>query len=148
MGSLMSFSAIPFYRVCLNDNSGGNISGEIFCGIAPKGSLFNGIEDLMFQLEKLMDTIKFPQSTMQKRSFKEFAGNRSYSTEFIQESQKTMKKYNADDKFGKLATLIIQVQFRQNASWQGKVKWVEKEEIYSFESELELIKLVDTILNK
>ncbi|MBQ2911201.1 MAG: hypothetical protein IJE55_02820 [Clostridia bacterium] len=44
---------------------------------------------------------------------------------------------------GDKATFIVQVQFRQNATWQGTVQWVEKGVTQRFRSELELMKLMN-----
>ena len=43
----------------------------------------------------------------------------------------------------KKPTFIIKVQYRQNASWQGTIKWVEGNVEKGFRSTLELIKLMD-----
>lgn len=45
---------------------------------------------------------------------------------------------------GDRATFIVQVQYRQNASWQGKLIWVDKKKTVCFRSVLELIKLMDS----
>lgn len=45
-------------------------------------------------------------------------------------------------------TFIIRVQYRQNASWQGSVQWVEGGKEQHFRSALELIKLMDEALEK
>ncbi len=42
------------------------------------------------------------------------------------------------------ATFIVQIQYRQNATWQGQIVWKEKDETKKFRSELELIKLIDS----
>lgn len=42
------------------------------------------------------------------------------------------------------ATFILQIMFRQNATWQGTIKWVEKQETLHFRSALELIKIIDS----
>lgn len=52
------------------------------------------------------------------------------------------------DKRGEKGTFVIQVQYRQNSTWQGKVEWVEKNKTQHFRSALELIKLIDGALNK
>ena len=44
----------------------------------------------------------------------------------------------------KKATFIVQVMYRQNATWQGQVVWSEKNETRQFRSALELIKLIDS----
>lgn len=47
---------------------------------------------------------------------------------------------------GKEATFILNVQFRQNSTWQGKLIWVEAEDEEPFCSVLELLKLLDSAL--
>ena len=45
---------------------------------------------------------------------------------------------------GNKATFIVQVQYRQNATWQGQVTWSERNVTKHFRSALELIKLIDS----
>ena len=40
------------------------------------------------------------------------------------------------------ATFTIHVQFRQNASWQGTISWIQGNKTQRFRSELEMIKLM------
>ncbi|MCI8982442.1 MAG: hypothetical protein HFG78_08560 [Hungatella sp.] len=49
---------------------------------------------------------------------------------------------------GKKATFIVNVQYRQNATWQGKVLWAETEKSCNFRSALELLKLIDGALDE
>ncbi|PWL64002.1 MAG: hypothetical protein DBY34_01030 [Oscillospiraceae bacterium] len=49
---------------------------------------------------------------------------------------------------GEKATFIVQVQFRQNATWQGSISWVEQKKEQKFRSALEMIKLMDSALNE
>ena len=46
---------------------------------------------------------------------------------------------------GKLATLKMRVMFRQNASWQGTLKWMEEGLQENFQSVLELLLLIDSV---
>ncbi|MBN7774598.1 hypothetical protein [Clostridium aminobutyricum] len=55
-----------------------------------------------------------------------------------------MRKFDIDSYKGQKATFILQVKFRQNASWQGTVKWLEKKETLHFRSALEFIKIIDS----
>ncbi|MDL2219864.1 hypothetical protein LJC04_06010 [Ruminococcaceae bacterium OttesenSCG-928-O06] len=41
---------------------------------------------------------------------------------------------------------VVNVKFRQNASWQGTVKWNGKSEEVHFRSTLELLKLMDQVI--
>ena len=45
-------------------------------------------------------------------------------------------------------TFLIDIYNRQNATWQGTVTWVNRNEKQHFRSALELIKLIDSALEK
>lgn len=49
---------------------------------------------------------------------------------------------------GALATFEVRVMFRQHASWQGEVLWLEGSDRQSFRSVLELITLMDSALRR
>ncbi|MBP7349179.1 MAG: hypothetical protein KA965_10895 [Butyrivibrio sp.] len=49
---------------------------------------------------------------------------------------------------GKESTFIVQVQYRQNATWQGQVVWAEENRKEHFRSALELIKLIDSAMEE
>ena len=40
-------------------------------------------------------------------------------------------------------TFIVKILNRQNATWQGTVTWVEKQQTQNFRSALELLKMID-----
>lgn len=41
-------------------------------------------------------------------------------------------------------TFLVQVQKRQNATWQGQITWMEEKKTVPFRSELELLRLIDS----
>ena len=45
---------------------------------------------------------------------------------------------------GALATFHLQVLYRRNSSWQGKLAWTEQDQAQSFRSVLELITLIES----
>jgi len=45
------------------------------------------------------------------------------------------------------STFEITVRFKQNATWQGQINWVEKSMTQNFRSVLEMLKLIDEALN-
>ena len=47
---------------------------------------------------------------------------------------------------GKLATMELHILFRQNASWQGTLSWIEGGQEQHFRSVLELLSLIDSAL--
>ena len=52
------------------------------------------------------------------------------------------------DEKGQKGTFIVQVQYRQNTTWQGQVLWAEKNEKEHFRSALELIRMIDNALSE
>lgn len=44
-------------------------------------------------------------------------------------------------------TFIVKILERQNATWQGKITWVEEQKEQYFRSALELLKLIDGALD-
>lgn len=143
MGILSSISSIPFYLICIDEVEEANFSGRLYCGIIIEGLKFQGVEELIFSMENIMDKIEFPQSTVNKRAFKEKNGFTKLSADLRQELQKTMRRYNPDNQRGKKATIAAQIQFRQNASWQGMLKWIEQEKAFEFESEFQFMTILD-----
>ena len=67
-------------------------------------------------------------------------------------TRKEMKIMEEFDKVtgqrGKDSTFIIHVKYRQNASWQGEVTWVDKQKKEYFRSALELVRLIDSAMSK
>lgn len=41
-----------------------------------------------------------------------------------------------------IATFLVRVQFRQNATWQGRIHWLENKKYSSFTSVLEMMNLL------
>ena len=48
----------------------------------------------------------------------------------------------------KCGTLLLTIYNRQNATWQGTVTWVDRNEKQQFRSALELIKLIESALDE
>ena len=49
-----------------------------------------------------------------------------------------------DDK----GTFVVTIKYRQNATWQGNVVWADRNVTQNFRSALELIKMIDSSLDK
>ena len=57
---------------------------------------------------------------------------------------KYMEEKDFSEKKGEKSTFIVEIKYRENATWQGTVKWVEGGREQNFRSALELIKLIDS----
>ena len=60
-------------------------------------------------------------------------------TVYQKEQEETEKKIGAGEE---KASFLVHVQFRQNATWQGTITWVNKGETQHFRSVLEMIRLM------
>lgn len=92
---------------------------------------------LIKELDNLMDEIGCPMSGMGKRSFSNLATENQRAK--MIEDEMTVPK-------GKKATFAIRTQYRNNASWQGTVKWLESETDEYFRSLLDLFWLMDSAM--
>lgn len=97
---------------------------------------FRGVMQFLLETEKLLDAMNFPEPFVRTRSFtsaRPEPGNHPPNTE------------NASK--GRVATFNLRILFRQNASWQGAVQWMEGRQEESFRSVLELLMLIDSALS-
>ncbi len=46
------------------------------------------------------------------------------------------------------ASFLVRIQYRQNASWQGMIQWLEGKKTKHFRSELEMIMLINEAAEK
>lgn len=99
---------------------------------------FTGITQLIFLVEQLLDNLNFPQKGMQPRVFLRDG-----------EREPSLPEQASEQDVGPiLASFRLNVLFRQNASWQGSLVWMEEKMEAQFRSVLELIYLMDSVLTK
>ena len=94
---------------------------------------FQGLGQLLIGINQYLDRENFPQSFSQLRSFQNPSAR---GTSLPLSNQKS----------GKIATFSVRILFRQNASWQGMVTWIEGKQVEYFRSVLELIVLMDNAM--
>ena len=96
---------------------------------------FHSLTQLLKGIKEELDEAKFPQAFDEIRQFQD---PRKQSHEAERESNTCP---------GAEATFAVRILFRQNASWQGTIKWVDGKQEESFRSVLELILLMDNALS-
>lgn len=92
---------------------------------------FANLAQMLFSMDALFDEIGNPRRTMKPRGF-------------VAEQAKARCAGEASECKRPLATFRIDVMFRQNASWQGNLIWLERKEEAQFRSVLELIIIMDS----
>ena len=134
---------LPSYLICVDSAEMGTLNGTLYYKYKAEGIPFSGLEELILMVETIMDRVNCPQSSIDKRSFRREDSLQIGMAERREELM-AMRKLDTNLNRGEKATFILQVKFRQNASWQGSVQWVEEKKTLHFRSALELIKIIDS----
>lgn len=147
-GSAMIPSTVTKTLVCVDDNTAMEIAGTIHNPYMPTSVSFQGVSEMINAMDRFFNDISFPQAFYSDRIFSEPKTTKKQ----LDNPEREVQRYMTDDLFvneqGKKATFVVQVQFRQNASWQGTITWNEKKKQQRFRSTLELIKLMNNALEE
>ena len=120
--------------VCIDAYDNGNLNGRMYNPYFDAGITFRSTMEFLKKMDSMLEKMNFPQS---------FSINRVFQP--ISEIE-TLMTPSTEPKRGKSATFAVSVLFRQNASWQGSVTWLEENREESFRSVLELLFLMDSAL--
>ena len=121
--------------VCIDDYRDGIPAGRFYASALPEGKSFRGLTQFLLDIEQFLDNIMFPKSFHEMRRFAPAAPDTALPVS------------GAPLRPGESATFAIRILFRQNASWQGRITWLEGKQEQVFRSALELILLIDNALN-
>ena len=131
--------------VCVDGVENGDIYGRYFHRYKKEETFFLNSAMLFSEVEQFYDIIGYPQAAMRTRNFIEREREKVPAKEHmtvIYDSQ-TLMQFR-----GKLATFLLGVTSRQNASWQGDVVWMEQQIRKHFCSDMELVVFVDDAVKK
>ena len=120
------------------------LKGEIYSEHYQKTAQVNDSLELLFAMERLMDSLSFPKVHMEPRTFNPKKEPRGGPKKEAAGMMKQTKDEKGEGQ--RKATFVIHVQFRRNASWQGEIRWVDEGKTQMFRSTLEMIKLIDDAL--
>ncbi len=99
--------------------------------------------DALRCVEFYLDRLDFPQRSTMQRSFRK---QEAISIDYGKRPAREEIMSNLENKKGEEGTFIVQVKYRQNATWQGQVIWAEENKKMYFRSALELLRLIDDAL--
>lgn len=94
---------------------------------------FSSTTELLLAIDGMLDLLNYPQAAMASRRFKADPVRIDWERRGKTEPP--------------LAVFQLNVIFRQNASWQGTLTWVEQSRQISFRSVFEMLKLMDSVLS-
>ncbi len=129
-------NADRYFSMGVDEYNGRSIKGVLFHGSMPNGIHYDSLLELFISMDRIFDEMGCPKQTLKMRSF---PGTKApaYKSRECEEPRRE----------GKLATFRICVKYRYHASWQGTISWKEGKRAEEFESELQLIMLIDQFLN-
>ncbi len=128
-------------RVCVDERENEYFFGQVYHQELKEPETFYDINEMVLKIDEVFDLVKYPEASTKHRTFGRPQGRKiQISDEAEQEMEDNIQE---KERAGKKATFIVKVQYRQNATWQGQVVWVEKNQTKQFRSALELIKLID-----
>lgn len=108
------------------------LSGVLCSPFFPGCVAFESYMELFRLLNGMFDEMRFPESAVQLRSFSEETAPSEPET--------------CEEPMVLLASFRLEVHFRQNASWQGRLIWLDRHIEEDFRSVLELMTLIDSVL--
>ena len=122
--------------VCVDQyDERGVLAGRLYNPYLAEGEQFHSLMEFIRRMEELLNGTRLPQAYAQPRTF---SGGQGVTAEELPDS--TARE-------GKLGTFALRVLFRQNASWQGSVTWLEGRKEEKFRSALELFHLMGSALS-
>ena len=131
--------------VCVDGVENGDIYGRYFHRYKKEEIFFPDSATLIIEMERFYDAIGYPQSAIKTRKFIERKDGRIPAKEYmavISDGQALIQLR------GNLATFLVGVTSRQNASWQGDVVWMEQKIQKHFCSDMDLMVFVDEAVKK
>ena len=119
--------------VCVDSYENSVLTGRLYNPYLESGKEFGSLMQFLQEMDRALDDMAFPQAFTAVRTF-------APVPKALQTAPETERQT------GKLATFSVRILFRQNASWQGSVTWMEGGMEQSFRSALELAFLLDNAL--
>lgn len=138
-------SDITKMLVCIDRLQDGEIYGRCYNPYYSANPKFIALAALIGRMEFLFDGLSYPQRTLEPRKFRVRTARRRIPD--AEEGGMPMEEpKEKETPRGEKATFVVNVQFRQNATWQGTVSWSEQKATRRFRSMLELISLMNDAL--
>lgn len=135
MGTRMRGNEYRTTMICVDSYDNGIPVGRFYNPACSEGIPFQSLSQLLVKMEDLLDGMRLPQS---------FTVARTFSRQDTDSGERDVSA--GAERKGRLATFAVRILFRQNASWQGSVSWLEGEREESFRSVLELVLLMDSAM--
>lgn len=139
----MCMFAPNLIALCIDERGDEDYNGRVYDQYHEEPVRFRGMLDALRCVEFYLDRLDFPQRSTMQRSFRK---QEAISIDYGKRPAREEIMSNLENKKGEEGTFIVQVKYRQNATWQGQVIWAEENKKTYFRSALELLRLIDDAL--
>jgi hypothetical protein len=154
--SITETDRISTMLICFHEEKDGNLYGEILNCYIDEPVGFFGVGDLILKLDEICDWVGTPQPTTNPRFLnKKMLEGYAFRTKEknilpvkakiqLQDSKKLSSRAHLAKE-----TLLVKIEYRQNASIQGRVIGkLTKKKYVNFRSALELMRMLEEIVVK
>ena len=119
--------------VCVDSYEHGVLQGRFYNPYLSNGKAFHSLSHFLQEMEQTLNLMDFPKAFTVTHTFAKPPETASWLPK-------------SECQIGEQATFAVKIMFRQNASWQGSITWLEGKREQSFRSVLELIMLMNSAL--
>lgn len=128
--------------ICIDSRKDGKETGRLYSCYSRDPAAFDDPYQLLLMMEEVMEKINYPQASV---ALRRYGGKADTNYVKREKPEKVMEQRELLEIRGEKATYAIRIQYRQYATWQGELVWLEKNIAKSFNSELEMLKLMDNM---
>ena len=121
--------------ICVDSYHQGTLQGRLYNSVLNEGHSFESLSQFITKMEQILNGSEFPKA---------YSSTRTFSPQ----TEKPPEPSGIVYEDGKLASFALRILFRQNASWQGSILWLDNNQEQRFRSVLELILLFDNALTQ
>ena len=138
----MNIAAPNLINICIDNTDGMEKTGRMYCYYKEEPIPFRNSHELFRKMEILMNGLNYPQSSVELRTYSDRKQHKKDYEKRINTPDSNARQRILEQR-GLLDTLVVYVQYRQSATWQGSVYHMADGSREDFHSELELLKIID-----
>jgi hypothetical protein len=134
------------FQITINSREDGDWGGQVEHIPTGMSAEFKNLGELVLSISDRLDKTGFPQSATEMRSWKSGGGLTLTKTR----GETVSKKPDAASRRGVRSgapTFFVRIHYRENATWQGSIQWLETGGTRYFRSALELINLMQEAID-
>ena len=127
-------------QVCIDAADTDAVRGRVLGQRLTAPIEFSDVGDFLLKIDALLDAQNFPQAFERSRTFWSGAKREVPAAD---NSEEALPEDEVSSARGAVDTFTLHILTRRGATWQGFIRWAGSDERQTFNSALELVKLID-----